>query len=74
MTGLDAFDERDDRPELGAAIAEMRSLLRSFGEVAPAEMDERFYIHAYNELDLVGRTIIDAFDRERRGVFDRREE
>lgn len=65
MTRLDAFDERDDRPELGAAIAEMRSLLRSFGEVAPAEMDERFYIHAFNELDLAGRTIIEAFDRDR---------
>ena len=25
----------------------------------------RFYIHAYNELDLAARTIIDAFDRER---------
>ncbi len=29
-------------------------------------MDARFYIHVYNELDLAGRTTIEAFDRERR--------
>jgi len=28
-------------------------------------MDTRFYIHAFNELDLAARTIINAFDRER---------
>jgi len=37
-------------------------------------MDEHFYIHAYNELDLAGRTIIHAFDRERRGTDDRQVE
>lgn len=57
--------ERDDIPELAAAIDELRSLLRAFDEVRPSDMDERFYLHAYNELDLAGRTIIDAFDRER---------
>lgn len=55
----------DDIPELAAVIDELRSLLRAFDEVEPANMDERFYLHAYNELDLAGRTIIDAFDRER---------
>ena len=33
-------------------------------------MDARFYIHAYNELDLAGRTIIEAFDRERQASGD----
>lgn len=33
-------------------------------------MDERFSIHAYNERDLAGRTIVIAFDQER----DEREE
>lgn len=48
------------------AIDELRSLLRAFDEVEPADMDERFYIHAYNELDLAGRTIIEAFEGEQR--------
>ncbi len=26
-------------------------------------MVERFYIHAINELDLAGRTVVDALDR-----------
>jgi hypothetical protein len=43
----------------------LRSLLRAFDEVEPAAMDERFYIHAFNELDLAGRTVVDAFDRDR---------
>ena len=63
MTGGNAFDAREDRLELAAAIEELRSLLRSFGDVAPAEMDERFYIHAYNELDLAGRSVVEALDR-----------
>ena len=33
-------------------------------------MDERFYVHAYNELDLAGRAIIDAFDRAGRSRGD----
>lgn len=37
-------------------------------------MDARFYIHAYNELDLAGRAITEAFHRERRGTDDRRAE
>lgn len=60
-----ASDEHDDPPALPVAIDELRSLLGSFDEVAPDNMDERFYIHAYNELDLASRTIIEAFDRER---------
>jgi hypothetical protein len=40
--------------------------LRAFDLVSGLRtMDERFYLHAYNELDLAARTIIDAFDRER---------
>lgn len=70
MTDGDVFDERDDRPDLTAAIEELRSLLGSFDEVEPAAMDARFYIHAYNELDLAGRTIIEAFDRERQASGD----
>lgn len=54
-----------DRPNLTAAVEELRALLRAFDEVESAAMDERFYIHAFNELDLAGRTIIDAFDRDR---------
>ena len=65
MTSGDDTGERDDIPEVAAAIDELRSLLRAFDEVRPSDMDERFYLHAYNELDLAGRTIIDAFDRER---------
>ena len=65
MTSGDDMGERDDIPELAAAIDELRSLLRAFDRVRPPDMDERFYVHAYNELDLAGRTIIDAFDRER---------
>lgn len=63
MPGGDAFDERDVRHELAAAIDDLRSLLRAFDEVEPAAMDERFYIHAFNELDLAGRTVVDALDR-----------
>lgn len=70
MTDGDVFDERDDRPDLTAAIEELRSLLGSFDEVEPAAMNTRFYIHAYNELDLAGRTIIEAFDRERQASGD----
>jgi hypothetical protein len=62
MPGGDAFDERDVRHELAAVIDGLRSLLRAFDEVEPAAMDERFYIHAFNELDLAGRTVVDAFD------------
>lgn len=65
MTSGDDMGERDDIPELAAAIDELRSLLRAFDDVRPSDMDERFYLHAYNELDLAGRTVIDAFDRER---------
>jgi hypothetical protein len=65
MNGGDDLDESDETPELADVIDELRSLLRAFDNVEPAVMDERFYIHAYNELDLAGRTIIDAFDRER---------
>lgn len=71
MTTGDGLGERNDLPELAAAIDELRSLLRDFDEVRPSDMDERFYLHAYNELDLAGRTIIDAFDRERRSMGDR---
>lgn len=67
MTRGDDTGERNDIPELAAAVDELRTLLRAVDDVRPADMDERFYIHAYTELDLVGRTIIDAFDRERRG-------
>ncbi|CCH74382.1 hypothetical protein BN11_430022 [Nostocoides australiense Ben110] len=67
MTSGDDTGERNDIPELAAAVDELRTLLRAVDDVRPADMDERFYIHAYNELDLAGRTIIDAFDRERRG-------
>ena len=59
---------------VGGRVDELRTILRAFDEVAPAEMDEHFYIHAYNELDLAGRTIIHAFDRERRGTDDRQVE
>ena len=65
MTSGNDMGERDDIPELAAAIDELRSLLRAFDDVRPSDMDERFYLHAYNELDLAGRTVIDAFDRER---------
>ena len=65
MTSGDDMGERDDIPELAATIDELRSLLRVFDDVRPSDMDERFYLHAYNELDLAGRTVIDAFDRER---------
>ncbi len=64
MTSGDDKDERDDIPELAAVIDELRSLLRAFDDVRPSDMDERFYLHAYNELHLAGRTIVDAFDRE----------
>ena len=71
MTSGDDKNEPVDIPELADVIDELRSLLRAFDNVEPAVMDERFYIHAYNELDLAGRTIIDAFDRER-GSHERR--
>jgi hypothetical protein len=38
---------------LAAAIDELRSLLRAFDDVRPSDMYERFYLHAYNELDLL---------------------
>ena len=57
--------ERNDIPELAAAVDELRALLQAFDDARPADMDERFYIHAFNELDLAGRTIIEAFDRDR---------
>ncbi|KGN37612.1 hypothetical protein [Knoellia subterranea] len=66
-TGLDA---RDGDPRVSAAVEELRALLRSFDDVEPDLMDERFYAHAYNELDLAGRAIIDAFDREGRSTGD----
>ncbi len=52
-------------PSLAAAVSELRTLLAQFDRVRPSDMDERFYIHAYNELDLAGRTIINAFDLKR---------
>lgn len=70
MTRGDDTGERNDIPELATAVEELRTLLRAFDDVRPADMDERFYIHAYNELDLAGRTIVNAFDQER----DEREE
>ena len=72
MTSGDDMGERDDIPELAATIDELRSLLRAFDDVRPSDMDERFYLHAYNELDLAGRTIIDAFDRGRGRREERR--
>ena len=71
MTSGDDKGERHDIPELADVIDELRSLLRAFDEVQPSDVHERFYLHAYNELDLAGRTIIDAFDRER-GSHERR--
>jgi len=70
MTSGDDTGERNDIPELAAAVEELRTLLRAFDDVRPADMDERFYIHAYNERDLAGCTIVNAFDQER----DEREE
>ena len=72
MTSGDDKGERDDIPELAATIDELRSLFRAFDDVRPSDMDERFYLHAYNELDLAGRTIIDAFDRGRGRREERR--
>mgnify|MGYP003373178805 CR=1 FL=1 len=72
MTSGDDMGERDDIPELAATIDELRSLLRAFDDVRPSDMDERFYLHPYNELDLAGRTIIDAFDRGRGRREERR--
>ena len=72
MTSGDDKGERDDIPELAATIDELRSLLRAFDDVRPSDMDERFYLHAYDELDLAGRTIIDAFDRGRGRREERR--
>lgn len=65
MTSGGDTGERNDIPELAAAVDELRALLQAFDDVRPADMDERFYIHAFNELDLAGRTIIEAFDRDR---------
>ena len=45
--------ERDDIPELAATIDELRSLLRAFDDVRPSDMDERFYLHPYNAVNLV---------------------
>jgi len=60
------------RPLTGPATAveELRTLLRAFDGVRPADITERFSIHAYNERDLAGCTIVIAFDQER----DEREE
>ena len=65
MASGDDTGERTDIPELAAAVDELRALLQAFDDARPADMDERFYIHAFNELDLAGRTIIEAFDRDR---------
>lgn len=65
MASRDDTGERNDIPELAAAVDELRTLLQAFDDARPADMDERFYIHAFNELDLAGRTIIEAFDRDR---------
>lgn len=70
MTSGGDTGERNDIPELATAVEELRTLLRAFDGVRPADMDERFSIHAYNERDLAGRTIVIAFDQER----DEREE
>lgn len=67
MASRDDTGERNDIPELAAAVDELRTLLQAFDDARPADMDERFYIHAFNELDLAGRTIIEAFDRDRAG-------
>lgn len=72
MASGDHISGCDDIPELAATIDELRSLLRAFDDVRPSDMDERFYLHAYNELDLAGRTIIDAFDRGRGRREERR--
>jgi hypothetical protein len=52
MTDGEDANARDDTPDSATAIAEMRPLVGSFGDVEPADMDERPYIHAFNELDL----------------------
>lgn len=65
MTSGDDTGKPNELPELAAAVDELRTILRAFDDVRPADMDERFYIHAYNELDLAGRTIVIAFDQER---------
>jgi len=62
----------DDPPSLAVAIEEMRDLLRDFDSVELAAMSDHFHVHANNEMDLAGRTIIDAFDRERRPPHDAR--
>ena len=67
-------DECNDPPSLPVAVEALRSLLGSFDQVELAAMDARFYVHAYNELDLAGRTIIEAFDRERQALGDHRHE
>lgn len=71
MTEPTGLDTHEGDPRVGAAVEELRALLRSFGDVEPDLMDERFYVHAYNELDLAGRAIIDAFDREQCSPGDR---
>lgn len=66
VTTPPATNDEGGIPDLATAIAELRSLLRAFDQVEPRAMDESFFVHAYNELDLAGRTIIDSFERERR--------
>lgn len=65
MEDENGSDQADCRSDLSAAIEELRTLIRDFDDVELADMDERFYVHAFNELDLAGRTIIEAFDRDR---------
>lgn len=55
-----------DPPDLAASIEELRSLLQAFDDVETEAMSAPFHAHAYNELDIAGRAVIDAFDAQAR--------
>ncbi|NDO90132.1 hypothetical protein [Cellulosimicrobium composti] len=52
--------EPDASVTLPDAIEEARRLLAAFDDVRPDDMADAFHIHAYNELTIVLRDLLDA--------------
>lgn len=49
------------RPEIAEILRELRSLTHAFGDVSP-DAPLHFYVHAFHELDLNVRALLDALD------------
>lgn len=56
------ISSEEQRPSVADLVADARELIADLDDVSPSEMNSLYYIHAYNELTLALRDLLDALD------------